>query len=338
MTPTPSDEVVPRRPRRRRTPVRPIQHHRLMWTADRVRDVIVVGSGPAGYTAAIYAARAGLDTLVVEGVMPGGAMMSAGSVDNYPGIGPSVRGPALVAAMRDQARRFGTEFREGDVDRFVLHAEVKTITIGDERHHARALILAMGSINRPLNVPGERDLLGHGLSSSAKLDGAQFTDCAVAVIGGGDAAAEETLYLAPLARRVTLVHHRPRLRASAIAVAQLRDHPNVRILTSTEVLAVLGKHRVTGLRVRGTHGAADYDIDTDAVFVAVGQLPRSDLLRGLIDLDAHGYVLTRGATSHTSVDGVFAAGELIDRRYRQAVTAAATGCAAALDAQRWINA
>ena len=308
-----------------------------MRSAGRVRDVIIVGSGPAGYTAAIYTARAGLDTLVVEGEVPGGALMAAGPVDNYPGIAPSVCGPALAAAMRDQAQRFGAELHAGDVDRFDLHGEVKTITIRDELHHARAVILAMGSINRPLNVPGERDFFGHGLSTSAKLDGAQFTGCEVAVIGGGDAAVEEALYLASRARRVTLVHNRPLLRASAIAVARLRAHPNVTILTSTEVLAVQGKHHVTGLRVRNTHSTADYDIDIAAVFVAVGQMPRTDLLKGIVDLDSHGYVRTRDDTNHTSVDGVFAAGDLIDRRYRQAITAAATGCAAALDAQRWIS-
>lgn len=308
-----------------------------MRFAGRVRDVIIVGSGPAGYTAAIYAARAGLDSLVVEGEAPGGALMAAGPVDNYPGIAPSVGGPALAAAMREQAQRFGAELHAGDVDRFDLHDEVKTVAVRDELFHARALILAMGSVNRPLDVPGERDLFGHGLSTSAKLDGAQFTGCEVAVIGGGDAAVEEALYLASRARHVTLVHHRPRLRASAIAVARLRDHPNVAVLTSTKVLAVQGEHRVTGLRMRNAQNTADYDLDVAAVFVTVGQMPRSDLMKGLIDLDARGYVRTRDATSHTSVDGVFAAGDLIDRRYRQAVTAAASGCAAALDAQHWIN-
>jgi thioredoxin reductase (NADPH) len=303
----------------------------------RVRDVIVVGSGPAGYTAAIYTARAVLDTLVVEGEVPGGALMAAGPVDNYPGAGPCVCGPALAAAMRDQAQRFGAELHPGDVDRFDLHGEIKTIAIGDELHHARAVVLAMGSINRPLNVQGARDFIGHGLSTSAKLDGAQFTGCEVAVVGGGDAAVEEALYLASRARRVTLVHHGHRLRASAIAVARLRAHPNVTILTSTEVLAVHGKHHVTGLRLRNTHSTADHDINVGAVFVAIGQMPRSNLLKGVVELDSRGYVRTRDGTNHTSVEGVFAAGDLIDQRYRQAITAAATGCAAALDAQRWIT-
>lgn len=306
-------------------------------SAGRVRDVIVVGSGPAGYTAAIYTARAGLDTLVVEGEVPGGALMAAGPVDNYPGVGPYVCGPALAAAMRDQAQRFGAGLRAGEVDRFDLHGEIKTIAMGGELHHGRALVLAMGSINRPLNVPGERDFLGHGLSTSAKLDGARFTGREVAVVGGGDAAVEEVLYLASRAHRVTLVHHRPRLRASAIALARLRAHPNVTILTSTKVLAVQGKHHVTGLRLRDTRSTADYDIDVAAVFVAVGQMPRSNLLKGVVELDTGGYVRTRTGTNHTSVDGVFAAGDLIDRRYRQAITAAATGCAAALDAQRWLT-
>lgn len=308
-----------------------------MSSASLVRDVIVVGSGPAGYTAAIYAARAGLDTLVVEGEAPGGALMAAGPVDNYPGVGPSVCGPALAAAMRYQAQRFGAELQAGDVDRFDLHGDIKTIAIHDEMHHARAVVLAMGSVDRPLDVPGERDLLGHGVSTSAKLDGAQFTGCAVAVVGGGDAAVEEASYLVHRARHVTLVHHRPRLRASAIAVARLRAHRKVTILTSSEVLAIHGTHRVTGLRVRNTDTTADYDIDIAAVFVAVGQMPRSDRLTGLLDLDDRGYVRTRDETSRTSVDGVFAAGDLIDRRYRQAVTAAASGCAAALDALHWLT-
>jgi thioredoxin reductase (NADPH) len=308
-----------------------------MRSANHIRDVIIVGSGPAGYTAAIYTARAGLDTLVLEGHEPGGALVVAGDVDNYPGIGPCVSGTALADAMRRQAQHFGAKLRPDYVNRFDLGNEHKTVSLRDAQHHGRALILAMGSAPRPLNVPGERELLGRGVSTSAKRDCAQFTGRDVAVIGGGDAAVEEALHLAPLAQSVTVIHHRHRLRASAIAVARLRAHSNVTILTSTQVLAVHGGQHVSGLRIRNTRHADDSTIAVAAVFVAVGQTPCSDLLIGLVDLDAAGHILTEGGTTRTSAEGVFAAGDLIDRRYRQAVTAAASGCAAALDAQRWLS-
>src|ERR1700754_3316224 len=307
-----------------------------MLSADRVRDVIIVGSGPAGYTAAIYAARAGLDTLVVEGHLPGGALMAAGQMDNYPGFSQPVCGPSLAQAMRAQAHRFGAEIHAGNVDGFDLDGEVKSVAVKDDLRHASALILAMGAVNRPLSVPGERELRGYGVSDSAKRDGDQFAGREVAVVGGGDAASEEALFLAPLARRVTVIHHRARMRASTAMVARLLAQPNVVVLDCTEVLAVKGRHHVTGLRVRRLHTAAEYDIDLAAVFVAIGQTPRSDLLVGLVDLDARGYVQTRGQGTHTCVDGVFAVGDLIDRRYRQAVTAAATGCQAEIAAQRWL--
>jgi thioredoxin reductase (NADPH) len=262
--------------------------------------------------------------------------MAAGQMDNFPGFSQPVCGPSLARAMRAQAHRFGAEFHTGDVDGFDVEGEVKSVAIDDDLRHASALILAMGSVNRPLSVPGERELRGNGVSSSAKRDGEQFADREVAV-GGGDAATEEALFLAPLARRVTVIHHRRRLRASAGMAARLHASPNVVVLDATEVLAVKGRHHVTGLRVRGLHSAAECDIDLAAVFVAIGQTPRSDLLVGLVDLDARGYVLTRNEGTHTYVDGVFAAGDLIDRRYRQAVTAAASGCLAALDAQRWLT-
>ena len=213
---------------RRRDP--PTQRRALMQGAGRVRDVVIVGSGPAGYTAAIYAARAGLDTLVVEGHLPGGALMAAGQMDNYPGFSVPVCGPSLARAMRAQAHRFGAEFHTGDVDGFDLEGEVKSVAINDDLRHASALILAMGAVNRPLSVPGERELRGNGVSASAKRDGEQFADREVAVVGGGDAATEEALFLAPLARRVTVIHHRPRLRASTATVARLRAQPNVVVL------------------------------------------------------------------------------------------------------------
>jgi thioredoxin reductase (NADPH) len=308
-----------------------------MQGASRIRDVVIVGSGPAGYTAAIYAARAGLDTLVIEGHLPGGALMAAGRMDNYPGFSQPVCGPSLARAMRAQAHRFGAEFNTGHVDGFDLEGEVKSVAINDDLRHASALILAMGAVDRPLGVPGELELRGNGVSASAKRDGEQFADCEVAVVGGGDAATEEALCLALVARRVTVIHHRPRLRASTAMVARLRAQPNVVVLHSTEVLAVTGRHHVTGLRVRRVHTAAEYDIDVAAVFVAIGQIPRSDLLMGLVSVDARGFVQTRGQGTHTYVDGVFATGDLIDRRYRQAVTAAESGCQAAIDAQRWLT-
>lgn len=308
-----------------------------MKSAGRVRDVIIVGSGPAGSTAAIYAAPAGLDTLVIEGHLPGGAMMTAGQMDNYPGFPQPVSGPGLAHVMRAQAHRFGAEFHAGEVDGFDLDADVKSVAVNDELRHACALILAMGAVNRPLNVPGERELRGSGVSANAKRDGHRFAGREVAIVGGGDAAVEEALFLAPYARRVTVINHRPRLRAPTGMAAQLRAQPNVVVLDSTEVLAVKGRHNVTGLRLRDLRTATEYDIHLAAVFVAIGQTPRSDLLLGLVDLDARGYVLTCDGSAHTHIDGVFAAGDLIDSRYRQAVTAAASGCQAAGDAQRWLT-
>jgi len=228
-----------------------------MQGAGRVRDVIIVGSGPAGYTAAIYAARSGLDTLVVEGHLPGGALMAAGQMNNYPGFSRPVCGPSLARAMRAQAHRFGAEFHSGDVDGLDLEGEVKSVAIDHDLRHAFALILAMGAVNRPLNVSGEGELQGKGISTSAKSDGGHFAGREVAVVGGGDAATEEALFLAQLARRVTVIHHRPRLRASTAMVARLRAQPNVVVLDCTEVLAVKGRHHATGLRVRTAHTAAD---------------------------------------------------------------------------------
>ncbi|MDA4106646.1 NAD(P)/FAD-dependent oxidoreductase [Mycolicibacterium holsaticum] len=307
-----------------------------MQVSGRVHDAMIVGSGPAGYTAAIYAARAGLDTLVVEGQLCGGALMAAGPMANYPGFPQPVRGPDLASAMRAQAHRFGAAFHAGDAHGFDLDGAVKAVVVDQQIRRSSALILAMGGLDRALNVPGERELRGFGVSASAKRDGHRFAGCEVAVVGGGDGALEEALFLAQLARRVTVIHHRPRLRASAAMVDRLRAAPNVAVRVSTEVLAVTGRHRVTGLRLRTLRTAVEYDIGLAAVFVAVGQAPRSDLLVGLVDLDARGYVVTRDEGTQTSVDGVFAAGDLVDRRYRQAVTAAASGCRAALDAQRWL--
>ncbi len=308
-----------------------------MRLAGRIRDVVIVGSGPAGYTAAIYAARAGLDTLVIEGRLPGGALTTAGLMDNYPGFSRPVCGPTLAGAMRGQAHRFGAEFHIGDVEGFDLDGEIKSIAVDDELRHASAVILAMGASDRTLGVPGERELCGRGVSTTAKRDPERFTGRDVAVVGGGDAAVEEALFLAARARSVTVIHHRARLRASTAAVDRLRAQPNVVVLECTNVLGITGPHRVTGLRVRSAHTEAEYDIAVAAVVVSIGQMPCSGPLVGLVDLDARGYVLTRDGGTHTHADGVFASGDLIDPRYRQGVTAAASGCRAALDAQRWLT-
>jgi thioredoxin reductase (NADPH) len=301
-----------------------------------LRDVIIGGSGPAGYTAAIYAARAGLDTLVIEGHFCGGSLQMAGRVENFPGFADPVSGAALVGAMRWQAGRFGAQLRRAEVDGFDLRHSVSTVAIGGTTLRTRALILAMGSVSRHLNVPGEQELFGCGVSTSAKCDGGQFCGRDVAVIGGGDAAAEEALFLAPLARHVSVIHHRPLLRASKSSVARLDALDNVTMFTSVQVLGVLGDKQVRGLSLRHVTTGAASVLAVDAVFIAIGQRPRSQLLSGLVELDAGGYIKTRPGTTHTSVDGVFAAGNLIDRRYRQAVTAAASGCAAALDGRRWL--
>ena len=303
----------------------------------RVRDAIIVGSGPAGYSAAIYAARAGLDTLLVAGDMDGGALMVAGHLDNYPGFARPVYGPGLAHEMRIQAQRCGAEVQLGDVDELLLAGAIKSVSVNGTHHYAKSLILTMGAVNRSLGVPGERELTGRGVCTSAKSHGGRFTDREVAVVGGGDAATEEALFVATLARRVILVHRRRLLRASTATVVQLRSQPNIVVEENAEVLAVQGKDHVTGLRMRHVDTAAECDVRADAVVVAIGQRPRSDLLAGQVDLDARGYVQTRDQSTHTCVDGVFAAGDLIDGRYRQAVTAAATGCRAALDARRWID-
>ncbi|MCV7380052.1 thioredoxin reductase [Mycobacterium alsense] len=304
----------------------------------KVHDVVIVGSGPAGYTAAIYAARAQLDTVLIEGTSRGGALMTTTLVDNYPGFAEGTSGPGLVRHLRAQAERFGARLHFGDVDTFRLAGAVKTVGTAANTLHSRAVILAMGSAPRWLGVPGEMRLQGRGIGFTAKGDGLLLRDKDVAVVGGGDAAMEEALFSVGIARSVTIVHHRNTFRSSPITTARVRTHEKISVLTNTEVVAIRGERRVTGLRLRQRITGAECDLPVSAVIVAVGHGPRSELLVGLLDLDARGYVLTPDATSHTSVDGVFAAGDLVDRRYRQAITAAASGCAAALDAERWLAA
>jgi thioredoxin reductase (NADPH) len=301
-----------------------------------VHDVIVIGSGPAGYTAAIYAARAQLTPLVFEGTQFGGALMTTTEVENYPGFRDGITGPELMDQMREQALRFGADLRMEDVDEVSLKGPVKSVTVGDEKYYARAVILAMGAAARHLGVPGEDRLLGMGVSTCATCDGFFFRDQDIAVVGGGDSAMEEATFLTRFARSVTLIHRRDEFRASRIMLERAKANEKIRFMTNTQVLEVQGDNRVTGVRLLNSATGEESSLAVTGVFVAIGHDPRSDLIRGQVDLDPAGYVLVRDRTTSTSVEGVFAAGDLVDHIYRQAITAAGTGCSASIDAERWL--
>ncbi len=304
--------------------------------SSEIRDVVIVGSGPAGYTAALYAARAQLRPLVFEGSRFGGALMTTTDVENYPGFPDGITGPDLMEQMRAQAERFGAELRSSDVTALDLAAEVKAVTAADEAHRARAVILAMGAAPRYLGVPGEEKLLGHGVSSCATCDGFFFRDQDIVVIGGGDSAMEEASFLTRFARSVTLVHRRAEFRASKIMLNRARSNAKIRFRTNAVVAEVLGDSSVTGVRLRDTATDEESELAVSGMFVAIGHDPRSDLVRGQLATDPDGYVLVQAPGTITTLPGVFAAGDVVDRTYRQAVTAAGTGCAAAIDAERWL--
>ncbi|EUA08125.1 thioredoxin-disulfide reductase [Mycobacterium kansasii 732] len=306
-------------------------------TPDPIHDVIIIGSGPAGYTAALYTARAQLAPLVFEGTSFGGALMTTTEVENYPGFRDGITGPELMDQMREQALRFGADLRMEDVESVSLDGPIKSVVTADgETCRGRAVILAMGAAARYLHVPGEQELLGRGVSSCATCDGFFFRDQDIAVIGGGDSAMEEATFLTRFARSVTLVHRRDEFRASKIMLNRAHANDKINILTNKVVLAVDGDTTVTGLRLRDTATGEETTLPVTGVFVAIGHEPRSGLVRDAVDLDPDGYVLVNGGTTSTSLDGVFAAGDLVDRTYRQAVTAAGSGCAAAIDAERWL--
>jgi thioredoxin reductase (NADPH) len=304
---------------------------------DTIHDVIVIGSGPAGYTAALYSARAQLKPLVFEGTSFGGALMTTTEVENYPGYRDGITGPELMDQMREQALRFGADLRMEDVESVSLDGPVKSVVTAEgDTFRARAVILAMGAAARYLQVPGEQELLGRGVSSCATCDGFFFRDQDIAVIGGGDSAMEEATFLTRFARSVTLVHRREEFRASKIMLKRAQDNDKITILTNKAVLGVDGDTTVTGLRLRDNITGEETTLAVTGVFVAIGHEPRSALVRDAVDLDPEGYVLVQGRTTSTSLEGVFAAGDLVDRTYRQAVTAAGSGCAAAIDAERWL--
>ncbi len=308
--------------------------------ATPVRDVIIIGSGPAGLTAAIYTARAQLSPLMLEGsVAAGGALMNTTEVENYPGFADGIQGPDLMAAMRAQAERFGAEIVTDDAADIGLERRDGLVTVldgaGVERR-ARAVILAMGSGYRELGLPNEKRLAGHGVSWCATCDGFFFRGKDIAVVGGGDSAMEEADFLTRFASRVTVVHRRDAFRASRIMVDRVLANPKIDVAWNSRVVDVLGDEQVEGLRLRDRERDIERDLPVAGVFIAIGHDPRSELVRDQVEVDDEGYVRVRHPTTATNVPGVFACGDLVDRHYRQAITAAGSGCSAALDAERWL--
>jgi thioredoxin reductase (NADPH) len=303
-----------------------------------VRNVIIMGSGPAGYTAAIYAARANLRPLMFEGsVTAGGALMNTTDVENYPGFRDGIMGPDLMEQMRAQAERFGTEIITDDVVSVDLDGPTKTVTDGAETTYAaRTVILAMGSAYRELGLPDEKRLSGHGVSWCATCDGFFFRDQEIAVVGGGDSAIEEAIFLTKFARSVTIVHRRDELRASKIMADRAFANDKIRFTWNAEVVQLHGDGRLTGIRLRDTQTGTETDLAVTGLFVAIGHDPRNELIKGVVELDEGGYVVAEGRSTRTNVEGVFACGDLVDHTYRQAVTAAGSGCAAALDAEHYL--
>ena len=303
-----------------------------------IRDLVIVGSGPAGYTAAIYASRAQLNPVQYEGsVTAGGALMTTTEVENFPGFVDGVMGPVLMEDMRKQAARFGTELITDDVVEMDLKGDVKTIKDGSGNVvQARAVILATGSAYKHIGLVNEDRLSGRGVSWCATCDGFFFRDQTIAVVGGGDSAVEEATFLTKFASKVVLIHRRDSLRASKIMADRALNNPKIEMLWNTEVVDILGAEKVSGLALKNTVTGELSERDFTGLFVAIGHIPRSELLIGQIDLDNEGYVKVDGRSTRTNLPGVFACGDLVDHTYRQAITAAGSGCQAALDAEKFL--
>lgn len=303
-----------------------------------INDVIIIGSGPAGYTAAIYAARAQLQPVVFEGaVTAGGALMNTTEVENFPGFQDGIMGPALMENMRAQAVRFGANIITDDVTVANLTKDIKTVIDGEgKEHQAHAVILATGSSYRELGLENEKRLSGHGVSWCATCDGFFFRDQDIAVVGGGDSAVEEATFLTRFAKSVTMIHRRDELRASKIMADRAHNNPKIKFIWNSEVADLHGDAKLSGLTIRDINSGKTSELAVTGLFVAIGHDPRSELLKGQVDLDPAGYVLTKAGTTQTNLSGVFACGDLVDHTYRQAITAAGTGCSAALDAERFL--
>ncbi|MFC4908780.1 thioredoxin-disulfide reductase [Actinomadura gamaensis] len=306
--------------------------------SDDVRNVIIIGSGPAGYTAAVYAARGDLKPLVFEGsVTAGGALMNTTDVENFPGFPDGIMGPDLMDGMRKQAERFGAELITDDVTEVDLTSDPKIVKVGDDVYRAHAVIVATGSQHRKLGLPREDELSGRGVSWCATCDGFFFRDQDIAVVGGGDTAMEEAIFLTKFARTVTVVHRRDELRASRIMQDRAFHNEKIRFAWDSEVAALHGDQKLSGVRLRNVKTGAEEDLAVTGLFIAIGHDPRSELFTGQLDTDDEGYLLVDAPTTRTRVPGVFAAGDVVDHTYRQAITAAATGCSAAIDAERWLQ-
>jgi thioredoxin reductase (NADPH) len=303
-----------------------------------IRDLVIVGSGPAGYTAAIYASRAQLNPVQYEGsVTAGGALMTTTEVENFPGFVDGVMGPVLMEDMRKQAARFGTELITDDVVEMDLKGDIKTVKDGSGNVvQARAVILATGSAYKHIGLANEDRLSGRGVSWCATCDGFFFRDQTIAVVGGGDSAVEEATFLTKFASKVVLIHRRDSLRASKIMAERALNNPKIEMLWNTEVVDILGEEKVSGLALKNTVTGELSERDFTGLFVAIGHIPRSELLIGQIDLDNEGYVKVEGRSTRTNLPGVFACGDLVDHTYRQAITAAGSGCQAALDAEKFL--
>ncbi|MEV4008500.1 thioredoxin-disulfide reductase [Actinomadura sp. NPDC049753] len=303
-----------------------------------VRNVIIIGSGPAGYTAAVYAARGDLKPLVFEGsVTAGGALMNTTDVENFPGFPDGIMGPDLMDNLRKQAERFGAELITDDVTEVDLTADPKVVKVGDETYLAKTVIVATGSGYRELGLPDEKRLSGRGVSWCATCDGFFFREQDIAVVGGGDTAMEEAIFLTKFARSVTVVHRRDELRASKIMQDRAFANEKIKFLWDSEVAAIHGDDRVTGVTIRNTRTGAESALEITGLFIAIGHDPRSELFAGQLETDTDGYLLVDAPTTKTKIPGVFACGDVVDHIYRQAITAAGSGCSAAIDAERWLQ-